>query len=170
MFTIKLLAKFLSILNKEGSPRAVAAGMALGAIMGLTPFWSLHNLLVLIIVFMTRVNVGAAFFSLGFFSIIAYLIDPLSNRIGYFLLVQAEGLKSLWTALYNTPFVPWTNFNNTLTLGSLVLSLVLLWPLYLLLLRGVVHYRAKIMPKVMEWKIMKIFTASSLYQWYRRFV
>jgi len=169
MLAVKMLLKLLNILNKDATPRAIAGGMALGAIPGLTPVASLHNLIVLILIMMTTVNFTAALFSWGLFSVFAYLLDPLFNKIGYALLVQTAGLKPLWTALYNTPVVPWTNFNNTLTLGSLVFSLILFWPLYFLLVRGVINYREKVMAKVAQWKIVQILKASKLYSLYESF-
>ncbi len=169
MLIVRFLMKFIRILNKDASPQQIAGGMALGAIVGLTPFFSLHNLAVLVVVFMIQVNITASFLAMGVFSGVSYLLDPLSNRIGYFLLVEAGFLKPFWTALYNTPAVPWTRFNNTLTLGSLVLSLVLFWPLYRVLVWGVIEYREKLMAKVQKWRIVTIFKGSGIFNLYRKF-
>ena len=169
MLTIKLLLKLINILNKEGSPKGIAGGMALGAILGLTPFLSVHNLVVLILIFMIRVNIASAFVSLGVFSLFAYLLDPLFNKIGYTLLTRVSALRPLWITLYNTPIVPWTKFNNTLTLGSLVFALLLFVPLYFLVLRSVIHYREKIMTRIEKWRIVQILKASTFYDLYRKF-
>ncbi len=36
----------------------------------------------------------------------------------------------MWTAWYNTPLLPYTNFNNTIVLGSVVAWVVLAVPIY----------------------------------------
>jgi uncharacterized protein (TIGR03546 family) len=71
------------------------------------------------------------------------------------LLVQTEGLAPLWTALYNAPLVPFTRFNNTVVLGSLVIALALFLPV-LFGTRGlVVFYRARYKAKVDQLGFMK---------------
>src|ERR1051326_9087090 len=99
MIALKFLMKFIGILNKNGSPRQVAAGLALGSIAGITPKMSLHNLVLLVLIFMVRVNVSAAFLSCAVFALLAPPFDPLFNKIGYFLLVQVKALRPFWTAL-----------------------------------------------------------------------
>jgi uncharacterized protein (TIGR03546 family) len=169
MIALKFLLKFIQTLNKDASPQQIAGGMALGAIAGLTPLASLHNLVVLILVLMLRVNISSAILSLGVFSTLAYLLDPLFNKIGYLLLVRVEALKPLWTTFYNTPIVPWTRFNNTLTLGSLVFSLLLFWPLYFFLVWGVKTYRERVLAIVQRWKIVQVLKASKLYHLYQSY-
>ncbi len=67
MLIIKLIAKLLKAMGSNASPRQVAWGFALGAIWGLTPFWSLHNLLVLIFILILKINLSAALMSLALF-------------------------------------------------------------------------------------------------------
>lgn len=169
MLVLKFVLKFMKILNRDASPEQIAGGIALGAIAGITPFASLHNLLVLFLVIVIRVNISSAFLGLALFSAIGYLLDPLSNAIGYALLVRADFLRPFWTLLYNTPVVPWTSFNNTLTLGSLVLATALFAPLYFALVWAVVKYREKLMASVAKWRIVTILKGSKLYGLYRTF-
>jgi uncharacterized protein (TIGR03546 family) len=169
MITIKLVLKLINILNKDASPRQIAGGMALGSIAGITPFLSLHNLIVLILVLMIRVNITSAIFSMGVFTVFAYILDPVFNKIGYFVLVKVPALQPLWTAMYNTPVVPWTSFNNTLTLGSLVFALFLFWPLYFFLVWFVKVYRERIMAKIAQWKIVQMLKASKLFGLYQSY-
>jgi hypothetical protein len=46
VFLLKLLQSLISTLNSEGTPRQIAAGIALGGVLGLTPLVNVHNLLV----------------------------------------------------------------------------------------------------------------------------
>lgn len=169
MLTLKFILKFINLLNKEASPRALAGGMALGAILGITPFASLHNILIFILILMIRVNISAAILSWGVFALFSWFFDPFFNKVGYYLLVKTPALKPLWTTLYNTPIVPWTNFNNTLTLGSLVAALILFWPLYFILVWAVKRYRENILTTINKFKIVQVLKASKLFGLYQSY-
>ena len=161
MILLKFLMNFIKVLNEEAGPRAIAAGAALGAVIGLTPKGSPHNLVILALFFFLNVNGSAGAFAAAVFTLFAYLGDPLFNKIGYDLLT-AGPLRGFWTALYNTPAVPWTRFNNTLVLGSLVSSLILFWPLYFGGTWAVLKYRERVLSAVQKWKIMQAIKASKL--------
>ena len=72
MFVLEFIAKLIKILRSEISPNQISWGFALGMILGLTPFWSLHNLIVVILIIILKVNLATAIFSFGIFSAIAY--------------------------------------------------------------------------------------------------
>jgi len=166
MIIIKLLGKFLKALKSDASPGQIAGGFVLGMILGLTPFWSLHNLFVILLIILVRVNISMAIFSFLVFSGIAYLVDPLFHNLGYVILVDATFLHGLWVALYNTPILALSNFNNTVVMGSLVVSLLLIFPMYPLTERGVVFYRERIDTKVQKWEITTIIKSSKIYSIY----
>ena len=168
MFIVKLLGKLLKALSSGESPRQIADGFILGMILGLTPFWSLHNLVVILLVIILSVNISMAIFSWLIFSAFAYLLDPLFHSLGYWLLVDVTALRGLWTAMYNIPVVPLTRFNNTVVLGSFVSSLVLLVPIFFVVKRGVVLYREKIHDRVQKLKIVKIVKSSGIYSLYKK--
>jgi len=169
MLVLKFIFKFIRILNRDATPPQIAGGMALGSIAGITPLASLHNLVVLFLAVILRVNFTAAILAVGVFSAVGYLLDPLSNRIGWFLLAGIPAMKPFWTSLYNTPVVPWTRFNNTLTLGSLVLAIILFWPIYIVLKWAVVKYREKVMTAVKKWRIVTLISGSKIVGLYRKF-
>jgi uncharacterized protein (TIGR03546 family) len=162
----KYLGKLFAILNGEVSPRQIAAGFALGVLIGIASVKGLLPLLLLLIALIINVNLAMLFLAAAIFKIISYAFDPLANSVGYALLVKVPPLKGLWTALYTLPLVPYTNFNNTIVLGSVVIGLVLLIPMYFLAKVGVVNYRARWRQKVLAWKIVKIIQASSFYKFY----
>lgn len=43
MFWFKLVSKIINVLHSDESPLSLAAGFALGAIIGLTPLWRKNN-------------------------------------------------------------------------------------------------------------------------------
>jgi len=168
MLILKLLAKMIKVLRSEAAPEQVAGGFILGMIPGLTPLGSLHNVLVLLLIILLRVNVAAALFALALFSALAYLFDPLFHQIGYTLLVELPPLHGFWTALYNIPVLALGNLNNTVVLGSLISAIVFLWPVYVLSKKGVIVYREKVDQKIQRWKIVKVFRSSKIYTFYMR--
>lgn len=168
MLWLKFLRKLFKILNGDVDPRQIATGVALGAIVGLTPILSLHNLIVLLLVCIIRVNVTSVIFSAAVFGLLSYLVAPLSDGLGYLLLVRCEFLNPFWTALYNMPVLPLTNFNNTLLLGGLIIALIIFYPNLVLVRKGVIAYRASIQPKLEKIKLFKILKGTKIYQWYQK--
>ena len=125
---IAMLAKLLKMLNSEAEPHQISAGFCLAMIAGFTPLWSLHNLLVLFFALILRVNLSAFLLGWVVFSGVAYLLDPIFHALGYKILT-IEGLTGLWTTLYNMPLFRLAHFNNTVLMGSLIVSLILFVPL-----------------------------------------
>ena len=101
--------------------------------------------------------------------ILAFALDPLFHRFGLFLLTGVGALQGLWTALYNAPLVPYTNFSNSVLMGSLVFSLLAFYPVYWGGRVMVVKYRETVMERLNRLKIVHAFRASSLYKWYSRY-
>lgn len=166
MFALKLLSKFIKVLHSAASPSQIAWGFALGTILGFTPLWSLHNSIILILLIILNVNIASAMLAFLLFSFFAWLLDPVFLTIGFFVLVDITSLKSLWTCLYNAPIAPFTRFNNTIVMGSLLFSLVLLVPNYLWFKWFVFRYRDSWNEKIKKWKITKILLGNKIVQFY----
>jgi len=168
MFVLEFIAKLIKILRSEISPNQISWGFVLGMILGLTPFWSLHNLIVVILIIIIKVNLATAIFSFGIFSAIAYLIDPLFHSFGYYLLVDLNSLNAFWTWLYNVPVLALSKFNNTVVIGSLASSLILMLPVYFLVKIVIVNYREKIDAKIKNWKFIKLIKGTKIYSMYEK--
>lgn len=166
MILLKLLGKFIKVLRSAASPRQIAWGFALGSVMGLTPLRSAHNLVVLLLIIILNVNISAVLLALIFYSLIAWLFDPLFHTIGYQVLVNIPALQPLWTALYNAPLAPFTRFNNTVVMGSLLFSLVLFIPNYLFFKWFVRRYRESWNEKIKKWKISRAMMSSKVVKLY----
>jgi len=165
---LKQLAKLLKALNAETSPWQISLAFVLGMIMGFTPLASAHNLLVLLLAFVLRINFAAFLLGFGFFTGFAYLLDPLFIRLGESLLLNPS-LKGLWTELYNSDIWRLTHFNHTLTLGSLVASLLFALPLFLLSRWLIIEYRGHVLAWVRKTRVMQLLKASRLYRLYQGF-
>lgn len=155
--------KFLKLLNANENPAQLAGALVLSMVMALTPFWSLHNLLVVMLVCVLRINLFTFFASFPIWSGIAWLLDPYSVSIGEGLLLN-ESLQSLWASLYQSDFWRLAHFNNTLTIGSLLLASLLAFPVYLVSIWAINRYRVTVMEWVNRLHIVKALKASNWFQ------
>lgn len=163
---ITLIAKLLKILNSEAEAGQISLAFCFAMVIGLTPLWSLHNLLVLLLVLVLKVNLSGFLLGWGVFSAGAYLLDPLFHRIGYSLLT-ASGLTGLWTSLYNVAWLRFENFNNTVVLGSLVISLLLFVPLLIISNLLIKKYRDHVLAWTQKMKLNQVLKSSKLYNIYQ---
>jgi uncharacterized protein (TIGR03546 family) len=162
---LKLLQSLFKTLHSEGTPGQVALGVSLGAGIGLTPLLNPHNLLLFAAIVLLNVSFAGGLLGVALFTPVGFLLDPLFDRLGRHLL-QAPRLQPLWTRWYNVPLLPYTGFNNSVTLGSVVVWLIAAVPLYLLARRGVATYRATYGPRVAESRFMRWLKASTIYNVY----
>jgi len=162
---LDMLAKLLKALNAEGNPTQISLGFAAGMIVGLTPVWSLHNLLLVFLVFLLRINLSAFFLSFAVFSGIAYLVDPIMDKIGEALLTS-PALNDLWTSLYHQDIWRLAHFNNTLTLGSLISAVAIAIPLVFVSNFLVINYRSHVLSWVRKSRVMQLLKASRFYRVY----
>jgi uncharacterized protein (TIGR03546 family) len=168
MFFLKLLQSLVKALNSEGTPFQVAAGIAMGACLGLTPIGNLHNVAVVLLAMI--LNVSLAGFSLGWalFTPVGFILDPLFDRVGHALLGNPS-LQPFWTTLTNAPVMPFTNFDNTVVLGSFVCWLIAFVPLLLVWRWAVAKYRVAVYERLRRTKFFEMLSASKLYDVYRLF-
>lgn len=164
---LSLIAKFLKVLNSDASPGQVALGFAFALFVGLTPFFSLHNLIILFLVCVIRVNLSAFFLASAVFTLVAYLLDPVSISLGESLLNNPE-LVQTWTSLYQSDVWRAFKFNHTLLLGSVVLSLILFLPVLIVGRMIISLYRDRLMAWFEKLKISKLVKASKFYKVYEK--
>jgi len=129
---MRFFLKLFKALNSAQTPWQVTLAIVLGMIIGLTPLSGIQTVLLVFLPFLLNIHLGLFFMASAFFAGIGYLFDPWFEHIGFALLIS-EGLSGVWTALYNNGLTRLSYFNNTLVLGSTIVSLVLALPLYLLL-------------------------------------
>ncbi len=163
---LRLLARLLKALNSESEPGQISLALCFSMICGLTPLFSPHNLIVLFLALLLRVNLSGFLVGLAVFSGISYALDPLFHRIGLALLT-AENLEGLWTSLYNTTFFRLDRFNNSIVMGSLVVSLIAFIPGYILFNSLIRAYRERVMEWVRKSRVAVAIKSSKFYQIYR---
>ncbi len=164
-FLLKQIFGFLKLLNSETGHIQLAAGIAAGFILGMTPALSLQSLLVFLCIFVFRIQLGAALLAAFFFGFIAWLLDPIFHSVGSAVL-EAKSLQNLFTTMYNIPLLPLTRFNNSIVMGSAVLTVPLSPLVFFVSLKLVVKYRESVLARFKETKFWKAVKATSLYNWY----
>lgn len=166
---LTMLAKLLKALNSESAPWQIALALALSMIIGLTPLWSLHNLVILLLAMIIRVNLSAFFLGILVFTGIGMaLVDPWSIQLGDELLTRPD-LQTLWTELYAQDFWRMLAFNHTLTLGGVCLALIAFIPVFVISLILVRVYRERVLNWVNKLKITQMLKASTFYSLYQKF-
>lgn len=166
LFFVKATHRIFTLLNSETSPAQLAAGLSLGMIVGLTPTWNLHNLVLFLIVCLFRVNFSMFFLGFGAFSLMSWMLGSLWDAFGYWLLVDFKSARPLWIKFASTPLVPYFRLNNTVVIGTLVAGLIMALPVYFAFVRFVKVYRERWREKVQSSKVVVLFRASKFYSIY----
>ncbi len=105
---------------------------------------------------------------MGLLKLVVGYIDPIANKIGEIVLVDITWLTGLWTWLYNLPIIPFSNFNNTVMMGSLTLAFILAFPIYLLSEFLIDQYQKKYREKVMQLHVLKVLKASKIVDFFSK--
>jgi len=151
---IKGIAKLILALNGNVSKTQIAAGFAWGILLGLVPAGNAFWIVLFLISFFFTHHHGGKIAALAIIKILYPLLAFQIDGVGWFVL-HIDSLTSLFTKLYNMPFVPFTKFNNTLVMGGLVSGLILWLPIFFLFIALIPLYRNTLGPKIRNSKIVQ---------------
>jgi len=164
---LNILAKLLSILNSETAAWQISLAFCFAMIAGFTPLASMHNVLVLFLILLLRVNLSSFIFAFAIFSALSFMLDPLFHKLGHVILTS-DSFQEIWTSFYNNPFMRLTRFNNTIVMGSLVLALLLFIPAFLLFNFLIKKYRDTVLSKIRNTRLMQALKATKFYRIYEK--
>ncbi len=165
---IKQILNLIRLLHSDTGQNQIASGLAFGVFLGFAPFISIQTLFILLIVFIFRVQLGAAFLSAFFFKFIAFLLDPIADTLGRWTL-ENPSFRPLWLTMYNTPFLPMTRFNNSINMGSFIISIFLCPFLFFAFRNLILKYRSTIVLRLEKTKAWKAFKATRFYGYYEKY-
>jgi len=165
---LTILAKILKALNSEQSPTQIAAAVCLAVIVGFTPLLSLHNIIILCLVLLLRVNLSMFLVAWPMFTLLGLLITPITEAMGTSIL-HSRAMQPMWESFYNTLIGRWSSFYYTGMMGSIVFSPILAIILYPLLTLFIANYRNKWLERIEQFQIIKMLKASKLWQIYEGF-
>ncbi len=160
-FFLKPIRLFAKALVVDATPKQMALGCALGIAIGLVPKGNLIAIALMVVLGALRVNLAVGVLTAFCVSWMGIFIDPFSHQIGLEVL-NHDSLKNFWTELYNLPFVPWTRFNNTVVMGSTVLGLALVLPVYWATQPLFAKYTPKWGDKVARFKVVQVLQGTEL--------
>lgn len=131
LWTIKLISSVRRTIAGRKHPSQLAWGVALGALVGLIPHGNLLAIMLVLLALTLRVNHAiVALVGVGI-SLVAPRLDPTFDSVGRWFFEQPWGANAM-AAAWQYPLVPWTDLNNTIVMGSFLIGLIALLPLYLL--------------------------------------
>lgn len=145
----------LLALLAQSTPRQMSLGMALGVLIGLVPKGNLLAISLGILLAMLRVNLGIAASAAVAMTFASVYLDPVSDIVGARVLAHPS-LQSFWTQLYNTPLMPWTDFNNSVVMGSFLIGLALILPVHWLSRPVFAEYIAVVGVHARRWRLARI--------------
>ena len=167
MILLKILGTLIRVIRDGATPGQIAGGFTLGFAIGFIPGWPLQVLVLLLVLLLLNVNLAIGIASALLAATFSYLFDGLLDSIGGNVLA-IEGLKGLYTILFNSHFWMLTRFNNTVVMGAGVVWLVAAIPMFILLYIGVVQYRKRLEPWVLKLKVVRMIQGSRAYDFYSR--
>ena len=129
MFFLRPIRFVTRALIEDNTPKRMALGFALGVTIGLVPKGNLIAISLMVLLGILRINFGVGMLTAFAFSWVGVLLDPLTHQIGQFALTH-ESLQSTWTSFGDMRLAPWTDFNNTIVLGSFLLGIAVWYPAY----------------------------------------
>ena len=157
------ILKVLKALNSNEAPWQISMGIIFGSILGLTPLFSLHNLVVLFLALVINLNISIMIVSCAAFSLIAYALDPLFHQLGFAVLTSPD-LKEFWTQFFSCPIYLFANLNNTIVMGSLITTLAAAVPSFFLLNVLVVKYRHAYNALIGKFPLLKFLKVLDIYE------
>ena len=145
----------LKALLTQSSPRQMSWGLALGVLAGLVPKGNLLAIAIGIFIAMLRINLGVAMAAAVEVTFASGYLDPVSDSVGKWILSSAS-LQDVWIRIYNTPLMPWTDFNNSIVMGSFVLGLAVAWPVHRASLPMFEYYSDLLAEHAKTWRLARI--------------
>ena len=125
----KPFIKLIKALSSNTDPGAIAHAFCCGILLGFVPKDNLLWYILFVFMFFMRIQRATYVLSVVVGALLAALLDPVFDTIGYWVLTQPDAIP-FYVNLLNVPFVAFTKFNNTIVMGSLLCGIVFYVPLY----------------------------------------
>lgn len=153
---LSAIVKLFQALNSNKSSSEIAHACCMGVILGFMPKNNAIWFIIFVFFMFVRINKGAYLLITALISLFAWQLDPMFNNIGYAIL-KYPAFENFFAWLIDIPFVGFTKFNNTIVMGSLVFSLALYIPVFIIIKVLVRLWRKKISTKIGDTFIAKSF-------------
>jgi uncharacterized protein (TIGR03546 family) len=150
----RLKRGFDRFLKMRGEPREIALGMAIGVMVGMSPFMGFHTVIAIFIALFLKSNKITAAIGVQITNVFtAPFIYPIIYMVGHAILGVSSlpnpeaylSVEAVMELLRNSPLII-----LDLTVGGLALGLPLSILTYWITLKTVENYRRKIKPKLVK--------------------
>ncbi|TWU32890.1 TIGR03546 family protein [Novipirellula artificiosorum] len=131
IWSIKLISNVRKAVAGRKYPHQLAWAVALGALLGIIPHGNLLALFVLIAVLSFKINHAMAGLTAIGVTFAATKLDPISHEVGQWVLTHPSGGPHLAKA-WMLPLAPWTEMNNTVVMGSFLIGVAALLPIFMI--------------------------------------
>lgn len=160
---LRQILKVIKVLNSNAKPWQLSLGVSFGAIVGLTPLTSLHNLALIFLALIINMNIGIMILSAIVFSGVAYILDPVFHSTGLAIL-KSTSLTAVWENVFSCPIALVAQLNNSIVMGSLVISVLLAVPLFFVFNLFVKKYREVFLTYMEKFPIFKSLKILKMFQ------
>ena len=131
LWTIKLISSVRRAIAGRQYPHQMAWAVAFGLLLGVVPHGNLLAIGLLLVVLSLKINHALAGLTAIGATFVATKLDPYSHEVGNFVLTH-PGLNESVTTAWQLPLVPWTDLNNTVVMGSFVIGVAALVPVFVI--------------------------------------
>jgi uncharacterized protein (TIGR03546 family) len=132
LFIFKIYRTLRRAIAGRRYPSQLAWAIALGLMLGFVPHGNLVALTLLLVILCLNINHAAMGLTALGASFFAWRLDPYSHQVGQFVL-QKQSVADFATRAWQWPLVPWTDLNNSIVMGSLLIGLASLLPVFMVL-------------------------------------
>ncbi len=153
---INIPSRIINFLKSNVSPRETAAGVCLGMFLGFVPLNGPTALFLAVLFFVFKFNRISTLLVLPVFKLFyAAGISNLAEKTGEYLLIDTNNFENFWRGLSGLPIIAYLDINNTITIGGLALSLILIWPVYIIAKRAsIAIFKSKYYEKLKNLKFI----------------
>lgn len=124
------IVTFFKYLGRDNTKSQIAFGVAIGMLLGLIPYFTLHWFLVVALLFVFRMNLLGALVSALGFSVFSVLLQPWFESLGFWILTGHPKLIPLFARAYHAPLIPYTSFNHSTVMGCTIVGMILFLPVF----------------------------------------
>ncbi len=131
LWIIKLISTARRAIAGRKYPHQLAWAVAFGLLLGVVPHGNLLAVLLLLVVLSLKINHAMAGLTAIAATFVATKLDPYSHEVGDFVLTHPQ-LSDAAANAWQFPLVPWTDLNNTVVMGSFLIGVGALVPIFVI--------------------------------------
>ncbi|MFK8112644.1 MAG: TIGR03546 family protein [Rubripirellula sp.] len=131
LWIVKLISTARRAIAGRKYPHQLAWAVAFGLLLGVVPHGNLLALILLVVVLSLKINHAMAALTAIAATFVATKLDPFSHQVGEYVLSNPRINEAAVNA-WQMPLVPWTDLNNTVVMGSFLIGVAALLPVFAL--------------------------------------